>query len=365
MGRKKKSKQKHRRWLLIITALVMMAGFLYWYMSLRAPDLPKPPLKVLAASHQVELGMLAIPERLADKPYTQILSSQFSFLTADGPIHWDKARPSATTYNFKDMDRLVNFAQTHHLAVQAHHLVWPEDDSLPKWLKDGNYSKQQLLDIMHDHIRTVVGRYKGKVNEWTVVNEPFTRARHIYDLDNWWGDHLDGNNYIDLAFKWAHEADPQAKLILNDFYNEIETDVSNDMYAYLKAAKARGVPIDGIGMQMHIDASQSPDKAQMIRNMQRFGALGYPVYITEFDISSAAVKGGADYKTQLETRIVNDVARACIESKSCVSFNVFGMTDRENLLKRIVFKKSRSYLFTSRYQPKASFYSFRGAWLQP
>ena len=352
--------------ILIIIFTTVFVALLYSFFSLRAPNLPKPPLKDLAASHGIELGSHTYENRLKDRPYTAILRSQNSFITVDGEAHWVTLRPSPTQYDYTKLDNLITFANNNNMSVQVHHLVWGEEHVLPDWLKNGHYDKKQILDFLHSDITNVVGHYKGKVAEWTVVNEAFSRAQHIYGLHDWWADHLGGGtSYIDDSFIWAHQADPSAKLILNDFYNETDTSVSNAEFNYIKAAKARGVPIDGIGMQMHIDAAYPPNKEAVIKNMQRFGTIGVPTYITEFDVNVNSVKGNAAYKTRLESQITSDMTRACIESKSCVSFDVFGVTEKESLLKFISGTNSPSYLFTSRYQPKPSFYAFRQSWLQP
>lgn len=350
----------------VITAGALTAGGfgLHPYAFANAPQLPEPTLKDLAAVHGIELGMLTPPDHLDREPFVELLTSQYSVVTTDGELHWDTFRPSPDEYDFDDVDKIVDFAARNGMPVQAHHLVWDEEDAQPEWLKRGDFSKQQLRDIMRTHIEAVVGRYKGRVAEWTVVNEPFSRAQGLYGLDDWWGSRFGDTSYIDDAFRWARQADPSATLILNDFANETATRVADAQYEYVKAAKARGVPIDAVGMQLHIDAAYPPDRAAMIRNMQRFAALGTPVYVTEFDINSSKVKGNAAYKAQLEARIAADAVRACIESKNCVSFTVFGMTDVAGIAKLYAYNKKRSYLFTSRYEPRPMFYGFRDAWLQ-
>jgi len=99
--------------------------------------------------------------------------------------------------------------------------------------------------------------------------------------------------------------------------------------------------------------------------MQRFNAIGVPVYITEFDVNLNFVKGTSTYKSNLESQITYSVVRACIESKACASFDEFGITDKDYLLKRIGNTNSHSFLFDSRYRPKPSFYAFSKAWLEP
>lgn len=358
------------RELIIVAGAAVLVGagmLLYLQLSLRAPELPEPSMKQLAGAHDVGLGMLVQPKHLDRKPFRDVLTSQYSLLTTDGEMHWDSFRPAPDKYDWDDVDRLVDFADRNGMAVEGHHLVWDEEDAQPKWLKQGNHSRDELRDIMRTHIQAVAGRYKGRIDAWSVVNEPFSRAQGVFGLDDWWGDRLDddpkgGTAYIDDAFIWARQADPDATLILNDFFNETATGVANAQYDYVKSAKARGIPVDAVGMQMHIDAAYPPKKADMVWNMKRFAALGTPVYITEFDINSSKVKGSDEYKAQLEARVAADVVRACVESQNCASFTVFGMTDVEGLPRFYAYNRKRSYLLTDRYQMKPVYHGFREAW---
>ena len=231
-------------------------------------------------------------------------------------------------YDFSKADRVVDFAEKNSMPVQLHHLIWGDDSRLPGWLTEDDFTKQELEDIQRDHIETIVKRYKGRVQEYTVSNEAFTENQHIYGLTDWWADKT-GNNleHIDKYFRWAHEADPAAVLILNDFNNETKNSVSVAM--------------------------------------NRFGDVGLPVYVTEFDIDTNAVDGDTEYKQQLESRLMHDMTRACIVSETCVTFTVFWVTRKTDLLKMIGSTNSRDYMFDSRYQPRPSFYAFREAWLEP
>ena len=362
----KKHQKRNLKPTLVILSVLTLIIFGYWYISLSAPNLPSPPLKDLAATHKIALGIHVNSKRLNNRIYPVIASSQFAFVTIDGGAHFKEVRPSLTQYDFTESDKIVAFAKSHNMTVQLHHLVWGDDFVLPKWLIEGKYTKEQLLDIQQKHITNIVEHYKGQVKEYTVVNEAFTEAQHVYGLRDWWTDHIGSDmKHIDNYFIWAHQADPKAKLLLNDFNNETKNSISDAMYTYLKSARARGVPIDGIGMQMHIDASMPHKKNDVVKNMQRFGAIGVPVYVTEFDVNTNAVKGDSVYKSQLDSQITYEMTRACIESKACISFNEFGISDKQNLLKWITEAKSRSYLFDSRFRPKLSFYKFRQAWLEP
>lgn len=332
------------------------------YLSLRAPVLPSPPLKDLAAKHGIDLGMLVYDHKLNNRIYPDLVRNQFGLVTIDGGAHFKELRPSETEFDFSTSDTIVAFAEANNMPVQLHHLIWGDRIMIPKWLEQGNYSKDQLRAILRDHITKVMQHYKGRVREYSVVNEAFTEAQHLYGLRSFYGDEL-GYEYelLDDYFRWARQADPDAKLILNDFNNETKNKVSDAMYAYIKAAKARGVPIDGIGMQMHINASNIPPKQALLDNMKRFGELGVSIYITEFDVNSNSVKRSEADKNQLETRIMYDVTRACIESRVCKSMTVFGLTMKNDLVKKLTRANSRDLLFTSRFEPTPAYFGLRQA----
>lgn len=356
--------------LLLLVIIIPILIAIHWYVQPRTPDLPSPPLKTLAENHDIQLGNFAISNYLDKKPYTDILTSQFNFVLADNTPNWyftdGGLRPSATTYNFKQLDQVVNFAKAHNMAIRAQHLVWGEEKWLPSWLKNGHYSQTQLLQLIHDHITTVVSRYRGQIKEWSVVNEAFSRGQNVYGLHDWWNDNTGGQAYIDQSFIWAHQADPSAKLILNDFQDDTVDSISNAMYSYIQAAKARGVPIDGIGMQMHIDGTNPPTKDAVITNMKRFAGLGVGVYVTEFDVNMSDVKASNHIKDEKEASIYYQMMRACIESQVCHSFAILGITDKESWYNYIgTAPDARPLPFDANYNPKPAFYSLRAALNQP
>ncbi|MEO5627992.1 MAG: endo-1,4-beta-xylanase [Candidatus Saccharimonadales bacterium] len=335
------------------------------FTPLKSPRLPHPPLKALANQQNIALGNFAIANHLGSKPYTDILTSEFDYALADNTPNWyftdGGLRPSSSTYNFEQMDKVVDFAAANNMPVEAHHFVWGEEKWLPNWLKEGKYNKQQLLDLLHDHISTVGQRYRGKVDTWTVVNEPFTRQQHLFNLRDWWADNTGDQDYIDQSFIWARQADPEATLLLNDFNNESINDTSNLMYDYVKGALARGVPIDGIGMQMHLDGGHPPTKDEVISNMKRFADLGLKIYVTEFDVNMNDVKTNATGKDQIQGNIYYEMMRACIESKVCHHFAYLGITDDETWYNYIGLNDPRPLMFDRRYQPKQAYFSTRAA----
>lgn len=348
----------------LVIAVVLLTIFLNTRPP-QTPELPEPPLKELASSKGIDLGNFAMPSRLNEEPYRRLLTEQFNLALIDNQPNWSfidaSLRPSPTTYEFGRIDEVVKFAQANHMKMQAHHFVWGDEKWLPDWLKNGAYSKQQLLALMHDHIQTVGSRYKGKIQEWTVVNEAFTRSQHLYGLHDWWADHIGDLSYIDEAFIWAREADPDAKLILNDFGNESINDTSNLMYNYIKGAKERGIPIDGIGMQMHIDGTHPSTKDEVVSNMKRFGELGVGVYVTEFDVNMNDVKASSSDKNKSQETIYYEMMRACIESAYCHSFSILGITDKETWYNYMGLSDARPLPFDEKYHPKPAYYGLRHA----
>lgn len=327
-------------------------------------ELPTPPLKELARRHGLQIGSFASLKYLRERPYSHLLTDEFEYLIIDGEPNWKfeshTLRPAIDKFDFAQLDHVFDFAAENNMPVRVQHLLWGDDKWLPDWLKNGNYSKEQLLDIIHNHIATVGQRYKGKVREYTVVNEAFSRKLLTGGNHDWWGEKL-GTEYIDSAFTWARQTDPNAILILNDFSNETEGPVSNLMYDYIKDAKARGVPIDAIGMQMHIGGGSAPKKEDVVKNMKRFGDLGVKVYVTEFDVNMHDVHESKDKEDQLQAKVYGDMVGACLEvgPRICPNFGFLGLTDRQSWYHGIGLDDANPLMFDDNFKPKPAFFEVR------
>jgi endo-1,4-beta-xylanase len=351
--------------LIIVPIFVSLLFLLYAVSRSPLPELPDPPLKDLAIKHGVEVGNFAIRNRIKEPEYSHILTTDYTLALADNTPNWyftdGGLRPSRDTYYFDHMDEVVGYAENNGMNIQAHHYLWGEKKWLPQWLKNENYTEDELYQIIDDHIMTVGARYSGKIKEWTVVNEAFSRGQNIYGLHDWWADATGSKEYIDRAFITARKADPKSKLILNDFGNESFGAISDEMFEYIKDARTRGIPIDGLGMQMHIDGTNPPKKADVIKNMQRFREVGIEVYVTEFDVNMNDVKANAKEKNQKEADIYYDMARACIESKACISFALLGITDKETWYNYMGLSDPRPLPFDKNYKPKPAYFALRRA----
>jgi endo-1,4-beta-xylanase len=368
-----KTTQSYRRILPFLPLVAAVAlGVVYFAViphfqqvtHLKGP-LSTPSLKELAKKKGIELGNHAIYVRVNEPAYDEILKTQHDFVILDNSPNWHfngyDLRPAKDKYDFSQLDYLMNYAEKRSMPVRLQHLLWGEEKWLPNWLTNGHYTKEQLDKIIDDHIQTVMSRYKGRIREYTVVNEAFTRGEHLYNLRDWWADATGSREYIDRAFMDARAADPNAVLILNDFGNDTKNSVSDAMYDYIKDAKARGVPIDGIGMQMHIGGANPPKKEDVIWNMNRFAELGVKVYVTELDVNMADVKGTYDEKAEKQGVIYHDMMRACIESTDCRSFTMLGITDKETWYNYMNLHEPMPLMFNERYEPKPAYYGLRAA----
>jgi endo-1,4-beta-xylanase len=356
----------------ISVLFVSVIGFLIYqyvkdedpYVKQASPELPVPPLKELAERRGIEVGSFASLKYLRERPYSEILASEFDYAIIDGEPNWKfedhQLRPSEDEFDFSNMDQVFDFADENDMPVRVQHLLWGDDKWLPEWLKNGNYSRAELLVIIKNHIDTVGAKYKGRVREYTVVNEAFSRKLETGGNKDWWGERL-GTEYIDNAFVWAKAADPNAVLILNDFGNETEGDISNLMFDYIKDAKSRGVPIDALGMQMHISATDIPPKDKVVSNMRRFGELGLKIYITEFDVNMHFAEGTAEEKDQKQAEIYSQMLEACLEvgPEICPNFGFLGLVDRQSWYGGIGLDDANPLLFYDDYKPKPSFFAIR------
>jgi endo-1,4-beta-xylanase len=198
-----------------------------------------------------------------DPALQQLVSEQYGILVPEGELKWRALRPAPGQFNFSASDALFEFAEKHRMLVRGHTLVW--HNSVPDWLsaKEAHFDVRKLLV---EHIQAVMGRYRGRVHSWDVVNEA------IFPKDNqpdglrksFWYEAI-GPDYIDLAFRTARQTDPYAKLTYNDYGveydNAEETERRRLVLALLQRIKANGTPIDAVGIQAHIKAGSPAPSA--------------------------------------------------------------------------------------------------------
>jgi endo-1,4-beta-xylanase len=278
------------------------------------PDAVKAStLGAQAAQSGRYFGTAVAAGRLGDGTYTGILDREFNSVTPENEMKWDTTEPSRGSFNFGPADQIANRAQARGQRLRGHTLVW--HSQLPGWvssIRDAN----TLRGVMNNHITTVMNRYKGRIHSWDVVNEAFADGPSGQLRSSVFRDVL-GNGFIEQAFRTARSADPAAKLCYNDYNIENWSDAKTQgVYRLVRDFKARGVPIDCVGLQAHFGTGGPPAGFQT--TLSNFAALGVDVQITELDIAQAS-----------PTAYANTV-RACMNVARCTGITVWGIRDSDS-----------------------------------
>ena len=278
----------NRRSLLAGMAAVSISGFPNVSGQFRSPEQEEyPPLKSLTARCGGLVGTQAGFSVLRQNtPLTQFIATNMSILTPGNDLKWASVHPAQDEYSFSDPDGVMAFCASHGIAVHGHNLCWQEQN--PAWVK-GTVNSSNGEQILRDHIRTVAGRYRGKIDSWDVVNEPIAvwQGRPDGLRTGPWTDAL-GAAYIDIAFHAAAEADPTAIRVLN--LNHVEQ-TEKQIEAFraktlelISGMLARKVPVQAIGLESHLDTSRPLDLDAVIGFVRQIKRMGLAVMITEMDI---------------------------------------------------------------------------------
>jgi endo-1,4-beta-xylanase len=257
----------------------------------------QPTLKSLALAKGITIGGQVEQYLLRQPAIADFVTQNYSIITPGMELKWERIHKAPKQFDFSGADWMINFAQTHGLEIHGHNLCW--DVSNPQWLTQ-TLNKQNAKSILEDHIHTVVGRYRGKIASWDVVNEPIHGNRRP-DLFNPgpWLDAL-GESYIDIAFNAAAAADPKAVLVMNiDYVEQGPSNAWRDAYiALIKRLLGRNVPVQAIGLESHLSTKspvQSPQRDAFIKEIR---ALGLSVMITECDVDYASTTSNPQARLQ-------------------------------------------------------------------
>jgi endo-1,4-beta-xylanase len=310
-----------------------------------------PALRELAAARGIAIGaaVSAGPLR-CDPAYAKALGHEFDILTTENAMKFGPIHPEPDRYSFDAADAIVDFADAHDMLVRGHTLVWHQQ--LPSWVEEGQWTREELMEVLHDHIATVVGRYRGRVDAWDVVNEAI--MDHGALRDTIWR-RVIGPEYIELAFRWAHEADPDALLFYNDYACEVLCIKSNAMYNMVQELQEQDVPIHGVGLQTHTSVAASLNAESMAKNIQRFADLGLVVHITEMDVR---IRGEPTEETLSQQAVIyRDLVDACLSVERCTAFVTWGFTDRYSWIPSFRPGWGSALILDETYRPKPAYYA--------
>lgn len=295
-----------------------------------------------------------------DDNETGAVGKEFNLLVGENEMKFDATEPSRDNFNYGGSDAVMWVADRYKQEVRGHTLAW--HSQVPAWVsQDGkknnnNFTKRELLDILKNHIFNVVGHYKGKIREWDVCNEVLDDDQSIvrvnpaaYNLrPSIWATYI-GEEFIDSAFVWAHQADPDAKLYINEYGAEFMGGTKSEAYFNLaKRLKADGLPIDGVGLQCHLTTGEL-DTLKLEKNIVRYAGIGMNCIITELDIALANPSAPDALDTQ--AREYGAITRVFLRNDNCPSMLVWGISDNHS------WRQNQPLLFDSSLKPKPAYYN--------
>jgi endo-1,4-beta-xylanase len=320
-----------------------------------------PPLRDLADARGIYIGGAVEPQHIdCDPTYGEVLSREFNILVSENAFKLWAIHPTADQYTFEGTDTIVEFAEAHGMKVRGHTLLWYR--YMPDWIENASFTPEQWDQVIHDHIATVVGRYKGRVVYWDVLNEVVRDSGSEELRQTNWSDGL-GPDFVDKVFIWAHEADPDALLFYNDYGAEGLGRKSDRVYDLVKGMLERGVPIHGVGLQLHLATSGAPKLENVQRNIERLGELGLQVHITEIDIRLPDDASADLFETQ--AKMYRDYLEVCLAAENCTAFVMWGFTDRYSWIPDFKPGFGHALIFDAAYRPKPAYFALRDAFSVP
>jgi endo-1,4-beta-xylanase len=313
-----------------------------------APASGTRPLRELAAARGLYIGAAVGAGQLqCEPPYATVLAREFNMLTIENALKFGPVHPAPDRYDFSAADAIIAFAEANDMRVRGHTLVW--HNQLPAWVEEGDWTRDELTKVLREHITTVVGRYRGRITAWDVVNEAIDDEGELRDTI--WLRTI-GPEYIDLAFRWAHEADPEALLFYNDYSCEALGCKSDAVYALVQDLLETGVPIHGVGWQMHVQMGLAPSLVDVRNNLRRLGALGVQVQITEMDVR---VRNERPDTLERQAAVYADMLQVCLDAPSCTAFVMWGFTDRHSWIPAVFEGWDHALIFDEAYAPKPAY----------
>lgn len=328
-------------------------------------------LKRHASLAKLISGSAVIVRSLSNDPaLAELIVDQCGILVPEGELKWRALRPAEDRYDFSQADVLFDFAAKHHLLVRGHTLAW--HNSVPDWLAAAP-STLDVRKLFVEHIQTVMGRYRGRVHSWDVVNEAILPKDAMPGglRKSFWYEHV-GADYIDLAYHTARNADPKAKLTYNDY--GVEYDNAEDeerrraILELLRGMQARGVPLDAVGIQSHIKAASPSTIGKGLADyIAAIQAMELEVYLTELDVNEDDI---ASNEIAERDRVVAQTYRNFLDialNNAAVKLVLtWGISDRSTWLndgtthhRKQPNRPQRSLPFDAEYRPTPAFFAMR------
>jgi endo-1,4-beta-xylanase len=335
-----------------------------------------PPLRDLADQAGIRLGSaVMVRDMRRDPQYSPLLAREFNSVTPFVEMKWGTIHPERDRYDFSQADELVEFAVRHRMRVRGHALVYGQavDPPNPEFLSRTT-DPAALRALMAEHVRTVMGRYAGRVTAWDVVNEPLAwrldsapggLAPHVFSRTL-------GPGYIAEAFALARQADPSAQLFVNEFGTLEPGPRQERLFRLVQDLRKEGAPLDAVGFQGHVVplVRPGPTRAEMEATLRRFASLGVSVEITELNVFTRTLKQvltfALAYDETAELRrqadAYRDAVEACLAVPACQGVTLWTFTDRyPTTIETKTHLRDIPLVFDRDYRPKPAAFAVREA----
>ena len=303
--------------------------------------------------------------------YTLLVKNQANILVAENAMKWGALRPSPGVFNFTEADKLMRFASLAGQKVRGHNLCWHEGN--PGWLKS-TANKDNARALLTEHILTVAGPFRGRLHSWDVVNEAIEPKDGQPDglRKSLWYE-LIGPEYLEVAYRTAAIADPDAKLTYNEYGIELDTPDQTKkrelVFALIKRFKDRAVPLHAVGVQSHLSADGPRPGAGLVEFVREVAKMGLEVYVTEMDVNSRNIKGGDAEQDAAVARVYRYYPSLLLAEPNVKALLTWGITDAHTWLNQMKQpwavrpdgSRQRPLPFDDALQPTPAFFALREA----
>ncbi len=312
------------------------------------PSVDPEPLRAAAVAAGKLVGAAVQSSFLNDPRYSAVFDRHFNYVTAEYEMKWDPIERTRGAEDFTGGDAIAAYAAAHGMQVKGHALVWHQ--AVPSWV--GGLSAADLRTEFERHIRSVATHYRARVLAWDVVNEAIDD--NGFGLRNSVFRQKLGDGYIADAFRIARQADPQALLFYNDYSGEGSGGKSDAIYDLVRGLLAAGVPIDGVGLQMHLRAAAPPSDASVAANMRRLAALGLRVNISEMDVRIGDIGGATPANLDRQKSVYHSLVGVCVAEPACHAVTFWGFTDAHSWIYN-QYGPDAPLLFDAQFAAKPAF----------
>ena len=321
----------------------------------------------LGAEKGVSFGSAISSDLFHDAGLAGLVTSQCGIVVPESALKWAATRPTANTFDFSAGDSLYEFSKSHGILFRGHTLVW--HGALPSWVAS-TVSAANAKTVMQEHISTVMRHYAGKIHSWDVVNEAVWIADKRPDglrITPWL--QFIGPEYIAMAFHAAHEADPDAKLVYNDYFLETE-DAAGELkrravWTMIAGLKKSGVPIHALGIQSHLVGTANVTGPNFKNFLQAISDLGLEILVTELDVDDRTLPADEAVRDQMVAAQYFDYLSFMLQFKATKAVLTWGLSNRYSWLayshKRSDGRPNRPLPYDAELKPTLAWDAIRNA----